>query len=314
MNGASAVESPRMTGAAPPPDFDPTCLGPRQLAGWALPFGVWREQIFGENGLRCVETYVHNSFDADLHKYGVQRPVMLEHTLFARERQIEAVPVGLTVTLTAHQFGLWAVAQLNPGSLPDAILESARSGMMGFSIGARDVDPQAFGANREGLPTVVRRKMRLRELSITADGAYFPETMITFVGGQPVEHQTTAALPPAANFFELCDQLAAVRGEDNQARVNSILTKDATRLERGKARWLTEIDDAKKQLARAFEWRQQSAQIQNDARSHGRPLTRTDMAWQIRLCSQAAALEAEARPVLASFGLLPNENEHARPS
>jgi hypothetical protein len=306
------VESLKNSGVAPPDDFDPALLGPRQVAGWAVPFEVWREQTFGENGLRCSETYLDDSFDGDLHDHGVRRPVMLEHTFFARERPIEAVPVGLTVTLTAHQFGLWAVAELNPGSLPDAILESARSGVLGWSIGARDVDPQAFGVNREGLPTVVRRKMRLRELSITADGAYFPETLITAVGGQSLQRQTTPLNP--ANFFELCDQLAAARGEDNHARIDAILTKNAARLERGKARWLTEIDQAKKQLALASAWRRQSAQIQQDARSHGRPLTRADMASQLRLCSQAATLEAEARPILESFSLLDGNDDLSSPA
>jgi hypothetical protein len=46
------------------------------------------------------------------------------------------------------------------------------------------------------------------------------------------------------------------------------------------------------------------ARIQEDARHHRRPLTRADMLKQITLCGQAAAAEAQAKPILASFGLL----------
>ena len=269
---------------------------------------MWREQAFGENDLRCIETYVHDSFDADLREYGMQRPVMLEHAFFARKRPIEAVPIGRTITLTAHQFGLWAIAELNPGPLPDAVLESARSGALGWSIRARDVDPQPFGATRKGLPEIIRRTMTLRELSVTSDPAYSPETLLVAVSGQAVQRENAAL--PIDEFFQLCDRLAADRGENNKERIDNILAKDSARRERGKQRWLDEIATAHRKMAQAAAWRRQSSQIQQAARNQGQRLSQANLREQLDLCTRAATAEAEARPVLASFNINPAPQAH----
>ena len=304
-----------MSGAAPPADFDPQCLGPRQLAGWLVPFNLQREQqSHSREGYRHIETWLPTALDDDLRERGSTRPLMFEHGLAAADKPIEAVPIGRTVQLQPYDFGLWCLAQLNNGPLADATLAAARDGVLGYSIRATDINPDISDDTAGDLPIVTRRKLQIREVTLTTEPAWAPETMVSFVGGQTVQRAATPL--PAANFFELCDQLAAARGEDNQARVDAILAKNAAQLERGKARWLAEIDDAKEQLALAAVWRRQSSRIQEDARYHRRPLTRADMLKQITLCGRAAAAEAEARPLLASFGLLDDTDVSppARPS
>jgi hypothetical protein len=301
MNTTS-VKSSKMSGAAPPPDFDPSSLRARQIAGWLIPFGQQREQSHAREGYRHLETWEPTALDDDLRERGPTRPLMYEHALFTPDRPVEGIPIGRTVELQPYNFGLWCVAELNNSPLANATLDATRDGTLGFSIRATDLDPDISDNTAGGLPIVTRRKLRLREVSLTAEPAWAPESMILYVGNDAVQRK--AAPLNAAEFFDLCEKLAAARGEDNYERVSAIITRDAERLERGKARWLAEIDDAKKRLALASTWRQQSAQVQQDARSHGRPLSKADMAWQLRLCTQAATLEAEAKPILASFGLL----------
>jgi hypothetical protein len=63
----TSVESPKKSGAAPPNDFDPALLGPRQVAGWAVPFDIKREQqSHTHDDYRYRETVLATCFDDDL--------------------------------------------------------------------------------------------------------------------------------------------------------------------------------------------------------------------------------------------------------
>jgi hypothetical protein len=179
-----------MTGAAPPQDFDPTCLGPRQVAGWLVPFRLQREQqSHTHEGYRHLETVTSTVFDDDFRKRGVIRPLVYEHCFDALDNPLEAVPIGRAIKLQPYDFGMWCVSQLATGPLPDATLAAAREGILGYSFRATDVEPDVD--NTGELPVVTRRKLKLREVTLTAEPAWGPETIVSFVGGQPVQRAAT---------------------------------------------------------------------------------------------------------------------------
>jgi hypothetical protein len=178
-----------MSGAAPPNDFDPESLGTRQVAGWAVPFDIKREQrSHTYDDYRYLETVLRTCCEDDLRERSTVRPLLFEHAFGAPDRPVEAIPIGRTVELRPYAFGLWCVAELSNGPLPDAALAAARDGVLGFSIRATDLEPNIDNGETGDLPTVTRRKLILREVTLTAEPAWAPETMITFVGGRSVTH------------------------------------------------------------------------------------------------------------------------------
>jgi hypothetical protein len=127
-------------------------------------------------------------FDDDLRERSAARPLLYEHAFGVPGRPIEAVPIGRTVELQPYDCGLWCVAELNDEALPNATLAACRSGTIGFSIRATDLEPDIDHSETGDLPAVTRRKLTLREVSLTAEPAWAPETMIAFVGGRSVTH------------------------------------------------------------------------------------------------------------------------------
>jgi phage head maturation protease len=150
------------------------------VAGWAVPFNIQRAQkSHTHNDYRYFETVLPSSCDDDLPQRGTVRALMFEHACGTPGRPIEAIPIGRTVELQPYACGLWCVAELNNGALPDATLAACRNGALGFSIRASDLEPDVDDGETGDLPTVTRRKLMLREVSLTAEPAWAPETMIT---------------------------------------------------------------------------------------------------------------------------------------
>jgi HK97 family phage prohead protease len=269
----TSIASPKTGGIAPPNDFDPESLGPRQVAGWAVPFNIQREQrSHTDSDYRYRETMLPTCFDDDLRERSAVRPLLFEHAFGGPDRPIETVPIGRTVELQPYDCGLWCVAELNDEALPNATLAACRSGTIGFSIRASDLEPDIDHGETGDLPAVTRRKLTLREVSLTADPAWAPETMITFVGGRSVTHG---------------------KGED----VTAESAQDAY------DRWLAEcardrdIKVAQVKLTEAASCRDRAKEL---VRARGSQFNINCMIAESELTEWAATLDREALPVLRS--------------
>jgi hypothetical protein len=200
--------------------------------------------------------------------------LLFEHAFGGPGRPIEAVPIGRTVELQPYDRGLWCVAELNDGALPDATLAACRSGTLGFSIRASDLDTDIDHDETGNLPAVTRRKLTLREVSLTAEPAWAPETMITFVGGRPVTH--------AKN-----DDIATESAQDAYDRWLAECTHDR------------DIKVAQVKLTEAASCRNRAKEL---VRARGNQVNTECMIAESELTEWADAMEREALPVLHSSG------------
>ena len=160
--------------AAPPAGFDRATLGPRQIAGWVVPFEQTHEQQ-SAGGLRYIETFRADAFDLDLRDHDY--PLVYEHTFGADANTIKMVPIG-TVELQRYAYGLWGIAELHRGLFPDAVLEAARSALLGYSVRADDLAPDLV-KNEHEVPSITRQRMLIREISVTAEPAYNGTAVLT---------------------------------------------------------------------------------------------------------------------------------------
>jgi hypothetical protein len=272
------VNRPTMSrAAAPPAGFDPESLGPRQIAGWAVPFNIQREQrSHTHDDYRYQETVLATCFDDDLRERSAARPLLFEHAFGVPGRPIEAVPIGRTVELQPYACGLWCVAELNDGALPDATLAACRSGTLGFSIRASDLEPDIDHGETGDLPAVTRRKLTLREVSLTAEPAWAPETMITVVGGRPV--------PPREKDEDITTESA----QDAYDRWLAECTHDR------------DIKVAQVKLTEAASCRDRAKEL---VRARGNQVNTACMLAESELTEWAATLDREALPVLHSSGI-----------
>jgi phage head maturation protease len=209
-------------------------------------------------------------FDDDLRERSAVRPLLYEHAFGVPDRPLEAVPIGRTVELQPYACGLWCVAELNDGALPDATLAACRTGTIGFSIRASDLEPDIDHDETGDLPAVTRRKLTLREVSLTADPAWAPETMITFVGGRPVTH--------AKN-----DDIATESAQDAYDRWLAECTRDR------------DIKVAQVKLTEAASCRDRAKEL---VRARGTQFNINCMIAESELTEWAATLDSEALPVL----------------
>jgi hypothetical protein len=271
------VNRPTMSrAAAPPAGFDPESLGPRQIAGWAVPFNIQREQrSHTHDDYRYQETVLATCFDDDLRERSAARPLLFEHAFGVPGRPIEAVPIGRTVELQPYACGLWCVAELNDEALPNATLAACRSGTIGFSIRATDLEPDIDHGETGDLPAVTRRKLTLREVSLTADPAWAPETMIAFVGGRPVTH--------AKN-----DDIGTESAQDAYDRWLAECTRDR------------DLKVAQVKLTEAASCRDRAKEL---VRARGTQFNINCMIAESELTEWAATLDSEALPVLHSAGV-----------
>jgi phage head maturation protease len=271
------VNRPTMSrAAAPPAGFDPESLGPRQIAGWAVPFNIQREQrSHTHDDYRYQETVLATCFDDDLRERSAVRPLLFEHAFGVPGRPIEAVPIGRTVELQPYDCGLWCVAELNDGALPDATLAACRSGTLGFSIRASDLDTDINHGETGDLPAVTRRKLTLREVSVTAEPAWAPETMITFVGGRPVTHGKDEDIT-TESAQDAYDRWLAECTHDRDIKVAQVKLTEAA-----------SCHDRAKELVRA----------------RGHRIDIECMIAESELTEWAATLDREALPVLHSSGI-----------
>jgi phage head maturation protease len=271
-----STTSPAISGIAPPDDFDPESLGPRQVAGWAVPFSIQREQrSHTDSDYHYRETMLPTCFDDDLRERSAARPLLYEHAFGVPSRPLEAVPIGRTVELQPYACGLWCVAELNDGALPDATLAACRTGTIGFSIRATDVEPDIDHGETGDLPAVTRRKLTLREVSLTADPAWAPETMIAFVGGRPVTH--------AKN-----DGIGTESAQDAYDRWLAECTRDR------------DLKVAQVKLTEAASCRDRAKEL---VRARGTQFNINCMIAESELTEWAATLDSEALPVLRSAGV-----------
>jgi hypothetical protein len=266
-----------MSGAAPPNDFDPESLGMRQVADWAVPFDIKREQrSHTYDDYRYLETVLRTCCEDDLRERSTVRPLLFEHAFGAPDRPIEAIPIGRTVELRPYAFGLWCVAELSNGPLPDAALAAARDGVLGFSIRATDLAPDIDNGETGGLPTVTRRKLILREVTLTAEPAWAPETMITFVGGRSVTHGAKEKDITTGSAQDAYDRWLAECTHDRDIKV------------------------ARVKLTEAESCRNRAKEL---VRARGNQVNTECMVAESGLTEWADAMEREALPVLHSSGI-----------
>ena len=170
---------------AQPRTVDPASLGSRMIAGYFAAYDVERE--VGEHGLRYTESFRPGVFNDEVTQFGADHAwsVLFDHGVTTGTDdddpdRLAIVPIGRTVEIDPHDpYGPFVVCELREGRLADEVLAAARAGELGFSHHSVDLDPHQ--EKRGGRLYVTRRRMALREVSLTAR-PYEPRAIVVAVG------------------------------------------------------------------------------------------------------------------------------------
>jgi phage head maturation protease len=235
---------------ARPRYVDPATLGPRQIAGYFARFDWPRE--YTDRGTGYTETLEPFVFDDELALYGADNPwpVQWDHGMDALTGddpdQLTTVPIGRSLTVDPDAYGPFTVVELRPGPLADEVLAAARAGDVGFSYHGTELAP-GVTEQRDGRLFVVRRKMMLREITLTGRPAE-PGARVLAVGGA-----ARALVPDLGDIQDL-----------DVAGVNRAV--DALFALTGHSRHAAELRVMQERPAREAAQRRQAAQMAGQAR------------------------------------------------
>jgi phage head maturation protease len=264
-----------------PRRVDPADLGPRQVAGYWCLWEAPREHYDPDTRVKFRETIDPAAFDDEVRLLGSGHPFALlwDHGMANGD---PGVPIGHSVHVDpADPYGGFCVVELGRGQLADKALAAARAGEIGFSYHGTDMDPETD--ERDGMLHIRRRRMQLREISLTPRPAE-PRSAVLAVGG------------PQAPGLDL--DLRDMTDEDLITRASAML--EAT----GGNRAVLEMQVARDRAARRRRTEEQATRVRELAhcvyQGHRRAATLRSAAadeagkWPQHPTRPAAAILAEA--------------------